>query len=546
MTSPNGVRINVTAEEDVSDALNDVADAAENTSNTVTNAMGSTEEAFDTAARGAGRFGKGLDFASGAGTQLAEGMGAVSEGIATFSDYSKLAAQRADEQKRKLLDVDQAMQDVTQSAGDLRQAQLDLTQSVIDGKQGQIDFEQSLIDKNQAMLDAEAAQKDYNDAVKEHGAGSAEARQAALDLTQAQADLKQANLDSEQALQDVAQYTEDGKQAQMDATQAAIDAKGAQLDLNEAQREAVPATELQSWGQKLGDVAPLIMATVGAIDLLILANTALNASMIKSAASAVASAVATGAQATASGIAAAAQWVWNIAMLANPIGLVIAAVVILIGVIVLIATKTTWFSDIWEWVWGKIGDPVKAAWAYISDLAVQTWNGLVKGIKWVGDVFAGIWKFIKDSAVSNFNMVISIPGKIANAFASVANAIISPFRNAFNGIARAWNNSVGRFSFTVPDWIPGVGGKGWSIPNIPTLATGGTVMRSGLAMIHKGEELTPAAVAGLGSNRGGGAVVEINFLGLPDEFRRWIKKNTRIYGGPGNNSVQLAWGGDTV
>ena len=526
MTSPNGITVNAHMEEDISDSLEDIADAANNTSNVVTNAMGSTEEAFDTAARGSGRLGKGLDFASGAGSQLADGMGALSDGISTFSDHQKLAAQRADEQKRKLLDVDQAMQDVEQSAGDLRQAQLDLTQSVIDGKQGQIDFEQSLIDQNQAMLDAETAQKAYNDAVKEHGAGSAEAKQAALDLTQAQADLKQANLDSEQALQDVAQYTEDGKQAQMDATQATVDAKGAVLDLNEAQREAVPNTEIQNWGQKMADIAPLIMATVGAIDLLVLANTALHASFIKNAAAAVGSAIATAATTTATQIAAAAQWVWNIAMMANPIGLIIVAIVLLIGVIVLIATKTTWFSDLWEWIWGKIGDPVKAAWDWILGFLKSNWDALVAGIKWVGNVFASIWKFIKDTAVSNFNTIIGIPGRIASAFSSVANAIIQPFRNAFNGIARAWNNSVGRFSFTVPDWIPGVGGKGWSIPNIPTLATGGDVMRSGVALIHKGEQIRPASARGLSGAGGGGITVEVSAKsGASRELMDFILEN---------------------
>ncbi len=515
----SGITVSVNAEEDVTDALEDIADQATDTADVVTNAMGSTEEAFDTAARGSGRLGKGLDLASGAGTQLADGMSALSDGISTFSDYQKLAAQRADEQKRKLLNVDQAMQDVTQSAGDLRQAQLDLTQSVIDGQQGQLDFEQALRDKDQAMIDAEVAQKDYNAAVKEFGPKSSEAKQAAQDLKQAQGDLKQANLDSEQALADVAQATEDGNQATMDATQSTIDAKGAQLDLNEAQREAVPATELQSWGQKMGDLAPLVMAAVGAIDLMVLANTALNASMIKSAASATASAIATAATTVATQVAAAAQWLWNIAMMANPIGLIIAAIVILIGVIVLIAMKTTWFGDLWNWIWGKIGDPVKAAWDWIKNASEATWNGLVKGVLWVRDMFVAAWRWIKDQAISNFNSILAIPGKIASAFSTVANAILSPFRTAFNGIARAWNNSVGRFSFTVPEWVPGLGGKGWSVPNMPTLATGGDVMRTGVALIHKGERVVPASARGLtATGTSTPAILGIKFTGDMDSF----------------------------
>jgi hypothetical protein len=36
----------------------------------------------------------------------------------------------------------------------------------------------------------------------------------------------------------------------------------------------------------------------------------------------------------------------------------------------------------------------------------------------------------------------------------------------FKGIAAAWNNTVGRLSFTLPSWIPGLGGKSFSMPKI--------------------------------------------------------------------------------
>jgi TP901 family phage tail tape measure protein len=53
---------------------------------------------------------------------------------------------------------------------------------------------------------------------------------------------------------------------------------------------------------------------------------------------------------------AAAQWLLNLAMDANPIGLIIIAVAALIAVIVLIATKTTWFQTAWKATWGLIKD----------------------------------------------------------------------------------------------------------------------------------------------------------------------------------------------
>ena len=49
------------------------------------------------------------------------------------------------------------------------------------------------------------------------------------------------------------------------------------------------------------------------------------------------------------------QWLLNAAMTANPIGLIVLAIVALVGIIVLIATKTTWFQTIWNAIWSKIG-----------------------------------------------------------------------------------------------------------------------------------------------------------------------------------------------
>ncbi len=50
------------------------------------------------------------------------------------------------------------------------------------------------------------------------------------------------------------------------------------------------------------------------------------------------------AQAAATGIATAAQWLWNVAMDANPIALIIIGIAALVAAIIWIATKTTWFQ----------------------------------------------------------------------------------------------------------------------------------------------------------------------------------------------------------
>ena len=206
------------------------------------------------------------------------------------------------------------------------------------------------------------------------------------------------------------------------------------------------------------------------------------------------------AHATWSGIVRAAtlawagvQWLLNAALLANPIVLIVAGIVLLVGVIVLIATKTTWFQTIWRVAWGGI----KAA-------ALAVWDWL-KGL----------------------------PSMIGKAFGKLADIITAPFKAGFNAIARLWNGSVGKLSFRVPDWVPGIGGKGFDMPNLPTFHSGGVVPGSPgtevLALLQAGERVTPAGASG-------GTTVHliIEGTGLPKGLRREI----RTQGG----NVQLVLG----
>jgi hypothetical protein len=274
-----------------------------------------------------------------------------------------------------------------------------------DGKQATVDAEQAQIDAKNAILAASDAQADYNDAVKEYGANSSEARHAALEIEQAQVDLKNAHIAGEQAANDFKQSTEDGNQAQRDSKSATLDAKEAALDLADAQREAHPQG-LAKWGKDLETVTPLIMGVVGATNLLALANDMVSLSWIRQTAVSVGAKIATVAGAVATGIATAAQWLWNIAMMANPLGLIIAGIVLLVGVIILIATKTTWFQDLW-----------KVTWKWIKEAASATWD-------WLVDMFHGM-----------VGWFTKIPGMLKSAFSGLVDIITWPYRTAFNLIS---------------------------------------------------------------------------------------------------------------
>jgi TP901 family phage tail tape measure protein len=242
-------------------------------------------------------------------------------------------------------------------------------------------------------------------------------------------------------------------------------------------------------------------------------------------------------------IATAAQWLFNIAVSANPITLIILAIIALIAVIVLIATKTTWFQDLWRLVWGGI----KAA-----ALAVGRWFMDVLWRKWILGAFNAIAGFAgktRDKVVGFFvsmkDRLLELPGKIRKGFSKIFSIVTAPFRAAFNAIAGYWNRTIGGRGFTAPSWVPfGVGGRSFTFPTIPTLAAGGIVTSPTLAMIG---EAGPEAVVPL--RRGGGAAAGgttvVKFVADGSRASRLLlellREAARVTGG---GSVQVVFGRD--
>lgn len=98
----------------------------------------------------------------------------------------------------------------------------------------------------------------------------------------------------------------------------------------------------------------------------------------------------------ASAIAAAKQWLLNTALLANPIGLVVAAIVGLVTAFVMLWNKSEKFREFWLGLWDGIKSAVKGAWDFIEGIFEGTWDFL-QGL-WNGaiDFFSNTWEGIKD------------------------------------------------------------------------------------------------------------------------------------------------------
>lgn len=168
----------------------------------------------------------------------------------------------------------------------------------------------------------------------------------------------------------------------------------------------------------------------------------------------------------------AAQWLLNVALSANPIGLVIIAIVALVAAFVILWNKSEAFRNFWKRLWSGIKDAASAVGRWFRDTLWRGW--LVPA--WDGIVNAGkkAWDWLK-----------ALPGKIKSAFAKLGNWIAAPFRSAFNAVRSIWNSTVGGFSFSLPSWVPGLGGKTFSIPQ---MAQGGIVQaRPGGILANIGE-----------------------------------------------------------
>ena len=254
---------------------------------------------------------------------------------------------------------------------------------------------------------------------------------------------------------------------------------------------------------------------------------------------------------------AAVQWVLNAALLANPITWIVIAIVALIAVIVLIATKTTWFqtawkamcdavSAAWNFLWNAIKtiaqivlDAIMAyiqmwvtvlttVWTMIQTVAIAVWNGIQAAVAAVVSVLTALWQGFQGIVSAVWNAisaaVSAVAGVIQSAITGAVNTVIGVFNtvrsvgeSVWNGI-RGFIDGVGNAIQSVIGWVSGLIDKLSSVGGMigDILPFSGTVPVPGLAA-----HMTPPAttspgvvqfaagypsVAALGALGGGGII----------------------------------------
>ena len=183
-------------------------------------------------------------------------------------------------------------------------------------------------------------------------------------------------------------------------------------------------------------------------------------------------------------------------------------------------------ADVWDIVAGIIDRAV----TFISDAI----NGIIEIVEGVIDILLGIaqgdWQRVWDGFAEVIDGVAGVIKAIINNVIGIIEGMANAVVAAINTMIRAINT----INFTVPDWIPGVGGNsvGFNIPevnkvSIPRLADG--------AVIRGGDPF----MAVLGDQRHGQTNIETPLPTMVNAFKQAIAESGGMGGGEYTFVAQL-------
>lgn len=164
------------------------------------------------------------------------------------------------------------------------------------------------------------------------------------------------------------------------------------------------------------------------------------------------------------------------------------------------------FKEFWGNVQPKL-EPMLTFFKKVTNFLGQTFKPIINEVfnfagEFVVGIFEGIGVAIEGlltgfEAVTSFlNGVFTADWKkvwtgckdfIGTTFSSIADAVKIPI-NAVINVVNGAIDKINSIHFTVPEWVPGIGGKGWdglNIPRIPQLATGTDNWQGGIAQVHE-------------------------------------------------------------
>lgn len=204
-------------------------------------------------------------------------------------------------------------------------------------------------------------------------------------------------------------------------------------------------------------IGPVIYGVVGAITVLITYLTAARAAVL---------------------LVTAAHWALNVAMMANPVGLIIAAIALLIGLFYGAIGAINHFAGSSVSATGVIAGAFSVLGAYIYNIIAYLWNIFAS----LAEFFVNVWQHPMYSVKKLFaNLTTSFLNQalaMTKGWDSFATAFVNAIITAVNGAIKAWN----WFIDLLPDDIASTlgMGKGTEVQHRTSITSDLSAMKAGI------------------------------------------------------------------
>ena len=148
-------------------------------------------------------------------------------------------------------------------------------------------------------------------------------------------------------------------------------------------------------------------------------------------------------------LATAAQWLWNAALAANPIGIVVVAIIALIAVLAYLYNSNETVRNAINWLF----DGLKQVGGYIYGALLGAWNALAGALGWVWDGLVYLAGVIHGPLMNAWNAITSAMSPIISALGKLWGAL----QKVFGG----WLNQKGAEANVILGAIAYVAGVVW-------------------------------------------------------------------------------------
>ena len=173
----------------------------------------------------------------------------------------------------------------------------------------------------------------------------------------------------------------------------------------------------------------------------------------------------------AEAVAAAKTWLLNSALLANPIGLVIAAIAALVAAFVYLWNHSEKFREFWRLLWEGIKQAVETAVQKIKEV----WENLKES-------FSNAWDNVKNGASIAWEFIKNVWATVSEWFNTT---VVEPVKNFFSnmweglktGASQAWEGVKSAFS-PVAEWFRTTFQKAWE--NVKKVFSAGGAVFQGI------------------------------------------------------------------